>query len=165
MTFFLPRLLIKSAVLPAGKEGETVVVQLEAEGYNKAKVVVPVVAMRGGRDLQTYVDLLVPSQARLVLVQGEGPVTLVGSHCVDYQGFLGQEDLDEEEDELEEEDIKEEAENLKEKKKTPVKGKPAGDGDEKKSPMVKEDSKKRKASEEKTSSQEKKAKSKASPAK
>ena len=33
------------------------------------KVVVPIVAMRGGKDRQMYLDLLLPNQAKLALVQ------------------------------------------------------------------------------------------------
>merc|ERR1712002_1391579 len=82
------RLLIKNAILmPEAKKDEVTVVQIECEGYNKKKVVIPVVAMKGGVDHQRYVDLLVPSPAKLTLLSGEGPVHLVGSHCVDYYGY------------------------------------------------------------------------------
>ena len=33
------------------------------------QVKVPVLAMRGGTDLQTYVDILVPSNAKLTLIK------------------------------------------------------------------------------------------------
>jgi hypothetical protein len=66
----LYRLLIKTAILmPSAKKDEMTIVQIETEGYNREKVLVPVVAMRGGRDLQTYIDLLVPSDAKISLVQ------------------------------------------------------------------------------------------------
>jgi hypothetical protein len=158
------RLLIKNAVmLSAAKEGEVTVVQVETEGYNKAKVVVPIVAMKAGRDLQTYVDVLLPGRAKLSLLQGEGPIQLVGSHCVDFGGYGDAGDDSEEDDEADEEKIDdEETEELAEdaaKKKTPIKS-VTEEGDKKMSPQ---DQAKRKASQDLTNSQEKKAK--ASPAK
>merc|ERR1712071_121690 len=94
------RLLIKTAILmPDAKEGEVTIVQIESEGYNEAKVVVPIVAMRAGRDRQMYLDLLLPNPAKLTLVQGEGPIHLVGSHCVDFSNYrdtgAGEDDEDE----------------------------------------------------------------------
>merc|ERR1712192_150672 len=102
----------------------------------KEKVKVPVLAMRGGTDLQTYVDILVPSNAKLTLVKGEGPVHMIGSHCINF--FASMEGKG---DDL---------------PVSPIKTKS--------SPMEKQDSKKRKASEpEDEKAVEKKAK--ASPAK
>merc|ERR1712096_387221 len=96
------RLLIKSAILmPIAKKNEVTVIQIESEGYNKQKVFVPIVAMKGGTDLQKYVDLLVPGPAKLKIIHGEGPINLVGSHVVDYFGFK---DEDDEEDSEEEEE-------------------------------------------------------------
>merc|ERR1712183_1180224 len=87
------RLLIKSAILmPTAKKDEVTVIQIESEGYNKQKVVVPFCAMKGGSDHQKYVDLLVPSAAKLKIIHGEGPIHLVGSHCVDYFGFKDEDD-------------------------------------------------------------------------
>merc|ERR1712071_707987 len=97
-------------------------VQIETDGYNKHKVVVPIVAMKAGTDFQTYVDLLVPCPAKISLLQGEGPIHLVGSHCVEELD-LGEADGEEEE---EAEDVDEkEAEELVEDaaKQTPVKEK------------------------------------------
>merc|ERR1712098_542263 len=82
------RLLIKTAVLmPTSKKDEVTIVQIEGEGYNKSKVVVPICAMKGGRDVQQYLDLLVPCPSKLSLLQGEGPIHFVGSHCVDFYGY------------------------------------------------------------------------------
>merc|ERR1712183_61379 len=176
------RLLIKSAILmPTAKKDEVTVIQIESEGYNKQKVVVPFCAMKGGSDHQKYVDLLVPSAAKLKIIHGEGPIHLVGSHCVDYFGFKDEDDEDDSEDE-EEGDTENEGMETEEvtekgdKKTTPTKdGKKAtptkeGSGkkaspakeasekaEEKKTP-AKEDSKKRKASSD-AKSAEKKAKS------
>ena len=61
--------------------------QVESEGYNKQKVVVPICAMKGGKDLQTYVDILIPTKAKFSLLQGAGPISLVGSHCVDFFNY------------------------------------------------------------------------------
>merc|ERR1712071_318700 len=132
------RLLIKTAILmPEAKEGEVTIVQIESEGYNGAKVVVPIVAMRGGKDRQMYLDLLLPNQAKLTPVQGEGPIHLVGSHCVDFSNYRDTGAGEDDEDEV----------GLKVG---------LGDGD-------KGDVMKRKASEEESKSQEKKLKG--SPAK
>jgi len=155
------RLLIKNAILmPTAKADEVTIVQIESEGYNKQKVVVPICAMKGGSDYQRYVDLLVPHNAKLSLMQGEGPINLVGSHCVDYYGIREAGEGDSE-DEAEEGTADEESEPVKEKeeekKKTPVK---EGKGDEEKKTPVKEDSgsKKRKASADPPKSAEKKKK-------
>ena len=75
--------------------------------------------MRGGTDLQTYVDILVPSNAKLTLIQvcfpfqgtniqclflqqGEGPIHLIGSHCIDFFAGVDEEaDTEDEDDEME----------------------------------------------------------------
>ena len=81
------RLLLKTAILmPSAKDGQVNIVQIESEGYNK-KIVLPVCAMKGGVDLQTYMDFLVPYPAKFTLIQGEGPIFMVGSHCVDFSGY------------------------------------------------------------------------------
>merc|ERR1712154_416216 len=106
-----------------------------------------------------YVDLLIPCPAKLVLLQGEGPIHLVGSHCVDFYGYrdTGAGDGDDSEDEGTEDDadmekaddlVKDVKENG-DKKATPSKKE---GGEEKKTPVVgktpeKDESKKRKASE------------------
>merc|ERR1719339_867570 len=87
--------------------------------------------MRGGSDLQTYVDILVPSNAKLTLVKGEGPVHLIGSHCIDFFGSMDGE-ADDEEDDDEEMEVKDKGDDL-----------PASPIKTKSSPMEK----KRKASE------------------
>merc|ERR1712243_53189 len=124
------RLLIKQAILPpSAKKDEVTIIQLEGEGFNKTKIAVPICAMKGGRDYQQMVDLLVPGNAKLSLLQGGGPIHLVGSHCVDFYGYkdTGAGDDDDEEDENTEGEMKEEAEALAkdadEKKKTPMKEK------------------------------------------
>merc|ERR1712098_540333 len=74
------RLLIKSAILmPTAKKDEVTVVQIESEGYKQEKLTVPICVMKGGQDLQTYVDLLVPCPAKISLLQGEGPIHLIGT--------------------------------------------------------------------------------------
>merc|ERR1719481_1156992 len=85
--------------MPTAKKDEVTVVQIESEGYNKQTVTVPICAMKGGVDLQKYVDLLVPGPAKLKIIHGEGPIHLVGSHCVDYFGFKDEDVDSEEEDE------------------------------------------------------------------
>merc|ERR1711970_768286 len=125
------RLLIKAAVLmPSAKVNEVTIVQVESEGYKKEKVVVPICAMKGGQNLHQYVDLLLPTQAKFSLLQGEGPIHLVGSHCVDFFGYRETDD-DDAEDDSAEEDAEIEGDEVKaseDKKKTPTKE----SGDEKK---------------------------------
>merc|ERR1712181_144530 len=142
------KLLIKSAILmPSAKKDDINIVEIESEGYNQEKVKVPILAMRAGTDLQTYVDILVPNNAKITLVKGEGPVHLVGSHCIDFFASMDGE-ADDEDDEME------------------VKGKgddvPASPIKTKSSPIEKQDSKKRKASEDEKVVEKK---AKASPAK
>ena len=80
--------------MPTAKKDDINIVQIESEGFNQEKVgsslpdmdynyegldtfllhyscqvKVPVLAMRGGTDLQTYVDILVPTNAKLTLIQ------------------------------------------------------------------------------------------------
>merc|ERR1711875_42214 len=153
------RLLIKAAVLmPSAKTDEVTIIQIESEGYNKEKVVVPICAMKGGHNYHQYVDLLVPSQAKFTLLQGEGPINLVGSHCVDFFGYRETEDDDDEDESAEEDVDKEKGDDAEDgKKKTPSK-------DEKKTPIKESgDEKKRKASADPPHSAEKKKKE--SPAK
>merc|ERR1711887_230884 len=174
------RLLVKSALLmPSAKKDEVTIVQIEGDGYNKGKVVVPIVAMKGGSDHQMYVDLLIPCPAKLSLLQGEGPIHLVGSHCVDFYGYrdTGAGDDDDEEDENTEDDADmKEAEDLvkdakgdsgtpSKDKKTPAKedkAKTPAKEDKAKTP-AKEDEKKWEASDDVAKSGEKKKKE--SPAK
>merc|ERR1719447_378407 len=70
--------------MPTAKKDEVNIVQIESEGYNKEKVKVPILAMKGGNDLQTYLYILVPNNAKLTLIKGEGPIHLNGSHCIDF---------------------------------------------------------------------------------
>merc|ERR1711864_24991 len=184
------RLLIKTAILmPTAKKDEVTIVQIEGEGYNKSKVLVPICAMKGGKDSQQYVDLLVPCPAKLSLMQGEGPIYLVGSHCVDFYGYrdTGAGD-DEDEDEATEDEgdvsmneaedlVKDAKGDVKEKKDSPSKEekqkspskedkKTPSKEDEKKDTKEKtpaKEDKKRKASEDQPKSGEKKKKE--SPAK
>merc|ERR1711942_526534 len=154
------RLLIKTAVLmPTSKKDEVTIVQIEGEGYNKSKVVVPICAMKGGRDVQQYLDLLVPCPSKLSLLQGEGPIHLAGSHCVDFYGYrdTGAGDDDEEDENTEDDVDMKEAEDLvkdskgdagtpSKEKKTPAKDEKVKTPGKDKTP-AKEDEKKRKASE------------------
>merc|ERR1711915_567732 len=118
------RLLIKSAILmPIAKKDEVTVVQIESEGYKQEKLTVPICAMKGGQDFQNYVDLLVPCPAKISLLEGEGPIHLVGSHCVDYDGYKEvDDDVDDEAAEDEEAAESEAMEGTEESKKvTPSK--------------------------------------------
>merc|ERR1719234_525437 len=134
--------------MPTAKKDDINIVEIESEGYNQEKVKVPILAMRGGTNLQTYVDILVPSNAKLTLIKGEGPVHLIGSHCIDFFASMDGE-ADDEEDEDDEMEVK--GDDL-----------PASPIKTKSSPMEKQDSKKRKASEDEKVVEKK---AKASPAK
>merc|ERR1711872_216446 len=121
------RLLIKSAILhPEAKKDEVTWLQVETTGYNKEKVVTPFVAMKGGENLQQYVNLLLPDPATIKIISGEGPITLIGTHCVDfyyYRNFGEDEDDEDEEDaedaESSEDDEVDMEEKAGDKKKTP----------------------------------------------
>jgi len=131
------RLLLKSAILmPTAKEGDVSIVQIESEGYNKAKVVTPIVAMKAGADYQQYVDVLIPHNATFKLIQGEGPISLVGSHCVDFYGYKdvggNYSDEDESMDTEDEGEIKKKS--SKESPSKEKKSSPAKDGEKKASP-------------------------------
>merc|ERR1712098_725446 len=70
-----------------------------------------------------YVDLLVPCPpAKISLLQGEGPIYLIGSHCVDYD-YDGYKEGDDDEATEDEEAAQMEAmeEGSKEMKVTPTK--------------------------------------------
>merc|ERR1711928_294725 len=110
------RLLIKNALLdPEATKDEVTVLEIETKGYKEQKVIAPFLAMKGGAELQRYVDLLLPDSAKIRIKRGNGPVTLVGSHCVDFydyrnMGYAGEDDDDDEEsEEDEDEDMETEA--------------------------------------------------------
>merc|ERR1712098_262612 len=139
---------------PTAKKDEVTVVQIESEGFKQEKLTVPICAMKGGKDFQNYVDLLVPCPpAKISLLQGEGPIYLMGSHCVDYDGY--KEVNDEDDDEATEDEEAAESEAMKESEES--KGTPSKEGSEGSG------STKRKASGDQPKSDEKKKKE--SPAK
>jgi hypothetical protein len=169
------RLLIKTAILhPEAAKDEVTMLQIETKGYKEEKVKTPFVAMKSGSNLQQYVDLLVPDLATIKMVHGSGPITLLGSHCVDfydYRNYGNDETLDDEEDAesseddemdeeeqetvaVKEESIKEEAADEKEdpkegaKKKTPKKDTPKKETSKKDTP--KKDAKEKEEKEDKS---------------
>merc|ERR1712112_348382 len=85
----------------------------------------PIVAMKGGTDIQKYVDLLIPAfPATIKVIQGEGPVHLVGSHCVDYYGGKEDEDSDDDDEgdeEMEQDEASESKAEEEGKKDSPAK--------------------------------------------
>merc|ERR1719318_450677 len=100
--------------------------------------------MKGGLDLQKYVDLLVPGEAKITLLQGEGPINLVGSHCVDYFGLRkdGAGDTDDEDEATtDEEDAEADVDMEQDEKKTPSKEdkKKTPSKEEKKTPSKEEE--------------------------
>merc|ERR1719341_1962653 len=117
------------------------------------KVITPIIAMKGGTDYQQYVDILVPNKATFKLIQGEGPIHLVGSHCVNFYGYrdVGGDLTDGEDDDAMDEDTEEQKTGEMEKK-------PSGKKESPSKTRETSGGKKRKASEEKTSSAEKKRK-------
>jgi len=115
------RLLIKSAILhPDAKKDEVTMLQVETTGYKKEKVVTPFLAMQKEQGLQQYVNLLLPDAAKIKIISGEGPVTLVGSHCVDFYDYrnYGAELDDEEEAESSEDDEVDEIDEEMEEQET-----------------------------------------------
>merc|ERR1712098_192542 len=129
-----------AVLMPAAKNGEVTIVQVESDGYKDATVTVPICAMKGGADLQKYLDVLLPSPpATLKIVSGEGPIHLVGSHCVDYYGFKDEEDTEDEDGADEEMEAEE---NTPKKSATPSKEEskktPSKDASAKKKTPVKE---------------------------
>merc|ERR1719430_1494255 len=101
--------------------------------------------MRAGCDHHTYVDVLISNSAKLSLLQGEGPIHLVGSHCVDFFGYRDTGAGDETVDECEDEELGEkEAEELVKDaaEATPKKADAVGDSGELKQTL--KDSTKRK---------------------
>jgi len=165
------RLLIKTAILhPEAAKDEVTMLQIETKGYKNAKLQTPFVAMKSGTNLQQYVDVLVPDMAKIKVVAGSGPITLLGSHCVDfydYRNYGGDETEEDaessEDDEMDEEEqetaVKEDKESDKEpaketkeeKKKTPKK-------DTLKKDTPKKDAKEEKEEEKKESPKEAKKK-------
>merc|ERR1719499_2365507 len=109
--------------MSTAKKDEVTVVQIESEGYKQEKLTVPICAMKGGQDLQNYVDLLVPCPAKISLLQGEGPIHVIGSHCVDYDYEVDDDggDDDEATEDKEAADMEAMEESSKETKVTPTK--------------------------------------------
>jgi len=99
------RLLIKTAILhPDAAKDEVTMLQIETKGYKEEKVNAPFLAMKSGVNLQQYVDLLVPDLATIKIVNGSGPITLLGSHCVDfydYRNYGADDTLEDEEEDAE----------------------------------------------------------------
>ena len=60
------------------------IVILQSDTCSILQVKVPVLAMRGGTDLQTYVDILVPSNAKLTLIQVCFPFQGTNIQCLFY---------------------------------------------------------------------------------
>jgi len=178
------RLLIKTAILhPEAAKEEVTMLQIETKGYQKTKVVTPFVAMKSGTNLQQYVDVLIPDMAKIKVIAGSGPITLLGSHCVDFYDYrnYGQDETEDEDaessedDEMDEEEqetaVKEDKESDKEpaketaketkadKKKTPKKDTPKKDAKEAKEEEKKESPKEaKKTTEAKTKTPEAKSK-------
>merc|ERR1719300_1499731 len=136
--------------MPTAKEGDVSIVQIESEGYNKAKVVTPIVAMKAGADYQQYVDVLIPDNATFKLIQGEGPVSLIGSHCVDFYGYkdVGANYSDDDESMDTEDEDENKKKSSKESPSKDKKASPAKDGDKKESPTKEGDKKASPAKEE-----------------
>ena len=136
------RLLIKTALLsPDAPKDEVTVLEVETIGYKKEKVVTPFLALRSGVDLQRYVDLLLPDSATIKIKSGSGPITLVGSHCVDfydYRNYGGDEEEDDEE-ESDDEDMEQEVEAAAVTKEEAVKEEEVEEGKKKKKSPQKED--------------------------
>ena len=98
-------LIVKQAVLGAeAKEGEINVVQVEALGCRQS-IKVPVCVLKAGSIQQVLLDLTFPdAPVTFSLVQGNGPVHLIGNHAI---GGPVDEEID---DEMDEEELGEEEE-------------------------------------------------------
>ena len=140
--------------MPTAKEDEVTVLQIESEGYNKqtvilhypsvlysvnyspasAQVNVPICAIKGGQDLQKYIDIMNHGNAKIKIIHGEGHINLIGSHCVDYRDDEEEEEGEtENEMETEETEIEEKAKKSSARKMaTPEKG--DGDAEKKVTP-------------------------------
>merc|ERR1711887_475944 len=148
------RLLIKTAILhPDSAKDEVTMLEIETSGYKKEKVKAPFLAMKSGLQLQQYVDILLPDTATIKITAGKGPITLVGSHCVDYYDYRNyggdeEQEATTKEDSTEDKDGKKKTVKKEDSKET-VKKEESKEKDKVKSPKdeAKEDSKKRKSSE------------------
>lgn len=119
------KLIIKQALLgPDAKEGELNVIQVEAMTW-KESIKVPVATLKaGGPNSQVLLDLSFPDPpVTFTLVQGSGPVHIIGHHLIggpieefDEMDELEEDMLDEEEGEEGAEEDEEEDEQPKSKK-------------------------------------------------
>eukprot|EP00088_Acartia_fossae_P038197 TRINITY_DN394_c0_g2_i1.p1 TRINITY_DN394_c0_g2~~TRINITY_DN394_c0_g2_i1.p1 ORF type:complete len:256 (+),score=111.15 TRINITY_DN394_c0_g2_i1:69-836(+) len=157
------------------------VLSIETKGYQDEKISSVFLTMKK-EDYMEKFDLLIPDAAKIKLVKGSGPITLLGSHCLDFYDYrnYGGEETEEEEDaessEDDEMDMEEqETVTMKEdsskdaKKSEPSPAKksepsPAKETDKKKTP--KKDTPKKESKEEKSAEKESapKSDSKKSPA-
>lgn len=84
-------LICSQAVLgPKSANGEVNVIQAEAMGY-KSDIKFPITVLTGGQTQQVVLDLLFPDPpVTFKLIQGNGPVHLLGNHSVGckYEFFI-----------------------------------------------------------------------------
>jgi len=140
------RLLVKNAILdPEAEENEPVVLELETTGFKKEKVVTPIVAMRGGTDLQRYIDLLIPTKGKIKLIKGKGPITLVGSHCVEYNMSPYDDESEEDEEEEGAESSEDDEVDMEQEQETTAQKKEDKSGDKKKKATKEEEVKEKEA--------------------
>ncbi|XP_065173677.1 nucleoplasmin-like protein isoform X1 [Atheta coriaria] len=119
------KLIIKQALLgPDAKEGEVNVVQVEAMTW-KESIKIPVAVLKGGSaNNQVQLDLSFPDPpVTFTLIQGSGPVHLIGHHLIggpveefDDMDEMEEEMIDDEEGDIKEEEDEEEDEGPKSKK-------------------------------------------------
>lgn len=105
------KLIIKQALLgPDAKEGEVNVVQVEAMTW-KESIKIPVAVLKGGSaNNQVQLDLSFPDPpVTFTLIQGSGPVHLIGHHLIGgpVEEFDDMDEMEEEMIDDEEGDIKE----------------------------------------------------------
>ncbi|XP_060528267.1 nucleoplasmin-like protein isoform X3 [Cylas formicarius] len=115
------KLIIKQALLgPEATEGEVNVVQVEAMTW-KDSVKVPVATLKaGGANNQVLLDLSFPDPpVTFTLVQGNGPVHIIGHHLIGdpIEEFHEIDEMDEEMDDEGEEGAEEEEEDEEPKTK------------------------------------------------
>lgn len=93
------KLIIKQALLgPGATEGETNVVQVDAMTW-KESIKIPVAVLKSGSSNQVLLDLSFPDPpVTFSLIQGTGPVHIIGHHLIGspIEEFDEMEDMEEE---------------------------------------------------------------------
>uniref|UniRef100_A0A1B6DQV2 Nucleoplasmin core domain-containing protein n=1 Tax=Clastoptera arizonana TaxID=38151 RepID=A0A1B6DQV2_9HEMI len=103
-TLVVKQVLLGQAAI--NSPGEVNVIQVEAMGF-KSDIQVPIAVLKSGQQNSAFMDLLFPDPpVTFKLVEGNGPVYILGNHSVGRE-LVGEDDDEDEEldDELDEEDM------------------------------------------------------------